>query len=202
MRLGKATVFGLVLGGMTIGLAAPAMADDGDAVVQPSQARPGEQVTVVGKKCQVDGEAGSLAFVGGAVPLNGAEEVDGRSGLATIKEDTFPGDYTVQVRCGGHKSVGYLKVLEAKTAPNKTAPNKTAPNKTAPKTPLPTPSGTARPTPMGSAHPTPTGGAKTGFGGGSENGDLVLLAGGGLLVLGAVGAGGAAVRRRRSDADA
>ncbi|MFB4305887.1 hypothetical protein [Actinomadura sp. GTD37] len=187
MRLGKATVFGLVLGGMTIGLAAPAMADDGDVVVQPSQARPGQQVTVVGKKCQVDGEAGSLAFVGGAVPLNGAEEVDGRAGLATVKPDTVPGDYTVQVRCGTHRSVGYLKVLDAKTAP---------------KTSQPAPGGTARPTPMGSTHPTPSGGAKTGFGGASGHGGLVVLAGGALMLVGAVGTAGAAHRRRRSDTDA
>lgn len=189
MRLGKATVFGLALGAVTIGMAAPAMADDGDVVVQPSQARPGEQITVVGKKCQVDGEAGSLAFTGGAVPLNGAEEVDGRAGLATVKPGTFPGDYTVQVRCGAHKSVGYLKVLDAKTTPNKT--------------PQPTPSGTAHPTPLGTAHPTPAGGPETGFGGGSGGGNLVVLAGGGLLLLGAVRAGSAAVRRnRRSDTDA
>ncbi|NKZ05761.1 hypothetical protein [Actinomadura latina] len=189
MRLGKATVLGLVLGGLTIGLAAPAMADGGDVVVQPSQARPGEQITVVGKKCQVDGEAGSLAFVGGAVPLNGAEEVDGRAGLATVKPDTVPGDYTVQVRCGTHRSIGYLKVLDAKTPPKTSQPT---PSGTA----HPTPSGTAHPTPMGSGHPIPSGGAKTGFGGGSDGANLVLLAGGGVLVLGAVGAGGMAVRRR------
>jgi hypothetical protein len=186
MRLGKATVFGLVLGGMTLGLAAPALADGGDVVLQPGQARPGDKITVVGKKCAVDGEAGSLAFVGGTVPLNGAEEVDGRAGLATIKPDAHPGDYTVQVRCGAHRSVGTLRVLEAKTPP---------------KTHQPTPGGTAHPTPMGSAHPTPSGGAKTGFGGGSGGANLVLLAGGGVLMLGAVGAGGMAARRR-NDSDA
>ncbi|TMR34423.1 hypothetical protein [Actinomadura geliboluensis] len=173
MRLGKATVLGLVVGAVTIGLAAPAMAEGGDVLVQPSQARPGGQVTVVGKKCQVDGEAGSLAFVGGAVPLNGAEEVDGRAGLATIKTDTVPGEYTVQVRCGGHRSVGYLTVVKAG----------------------------AKPTPMGSTHPTPTGGAKTGFGGGAGGTSAAPLAAGGVLLLGAFGVGAAAVRRR-SGADA
>ncbi|MER7543710.1 hypothetical protein ABTW95_11985 [Spirillospora sp. NPDC127506] len=177
MRLGKAAVLGLVFGGMTLGLAAPAMAEGGDVVVQPSQARPGDKVTVVGKKCQVDGEAGSLAFVGGAVPLNGAEEVDGRAGLATVKPDASPGDYTVQVRCGTHRSVGYLKVLGGTTH-------------------QPTPTGTSHPTPLGSAQPTPSGGAKTGFGGGSDGANLVLLAGGGVLMLGAVGAGAMAARRR------
>ncbi|MFA1543209.1 hypothetical protein [Actinomadura monticuli] len=186
MRLGKATVLGLVLGTMTIGLAAPAMADDGDVVLQPSQARPGQQITVVGKKCQVDGEAGSLAFVGGAVPLNGAEEVDGRAGLATVKPDTVPGEYTVQVRCGAHRSVGLLKVLDAKTTSRPT-PGSTA---------HPTPSSTAHSKPMGSAHPTPAGGAKTGFGGGAGGTSTALLAGGGVLLLGAFGAGTAAVRRR------
>ncbi|WP_067795608.1 hypothetical protein [Actinomadura formosensis] len=187
MRLGKASVFGLVIGTMTIGLAAtPAMADPGDVVVKPGQARPGEQVTVVGKKCEVDGETGSLAFVGGAVPLNGSEEVEGRAGLATIKQDTFPGDYTVLVRCGAHKSVGTIHVLEAKT------PSKTQ---------QPTPGGSAQPTPMGSARPTPSGGPKTGVGGGAGGADTALLAGGGVLLLGAFGAGAVAVRRR-SDADA
>lgn len=185
MRLGKAAVFGLVLGGMTFGLAAPALAEGGDVVVQPGQARPGDKITVVGKKCAVDGEAGSLAFVGGAVPLNGAEEVDGRAGLATIKPDTSPGDYTVQVRCGTHRSIGYLKVLDAKTPPKTHQP-----------TPRQTPAGSARPTPLGSAHPTPSGGPKTGFGGGSGGANLVLLAGGGVLMAGAVGAGGLAARRR------
>lgn len=191
MRLGKASVFGLVIGTMTIGLAAtPAMADPGDVIVKPGQARPGEQVTVVGKKCEVDGETGSLAFVGGAVPLNGSEEVEGRAGLATIKQDTFPGDYTVLVRCGTHKSVGTIHVLEAKT-----------PSKTQQPTQQPTPGGSAQPTPMGSAHPTPSGGPKTGFGGGAGGADTALLAGGGVLLLGAFGAGAVAVRRR-GDADA
>lgn len=200
MRLGKAAVLGLVAGGMTFGLAAPAMAEGGDVVVRPGQARPGDKITVVGEKCAVDGEAGSLAFVGGAVPLNGAEEVDGRAGLATVKPDTSPGDYTVQVRCGTHRSIGYLKVMGVKTTPNKTAPNKTAPNGTAPKTHpstlRQTPAGTARPTPLGSAHPTPSGGPKTGFGGGSGGANLVLLAGGGVLMAGAIGAGTLATRRR------
>ncbi len=57
MRRGKAAVFGLVLGGMTLGLAAPAMADGGDVLLQPGQAHPGDKITVVGKKCDVDGEA-------------------------------------------------------------------------------------------------------------------------------------------------
>ncbi|CNF45754.1 Uncharacterised protein [Mycobacterium tuberculosis] len=189
MRLGKAAVLGLVAGGMTLGLAAPAMAD-GDVLVQPGQARPGDKITVVGKKCAVDGEAGSLAFVGGAVPLNGAEEVDGRAGLATVKPDAHPGDYTVQVRCGAHRSIGYLRVLDAKTPPKTHQPTSQRP------TPRQTPAGTAHPTPLGSAHPTPSGGAKTGFGGGSGGANLVLLAGGGVLVAGAVGAGGLAARRR------
>jgi hypothetical protein len=117
MRLGKATVFGLVVGTMTIGLAVPAMADPGEVLVQPGTARPGDKITVVGKKCSVDGTAGSLAFVGGAVPLNGAEEVDGRAGLATIKKDTVPGTYTVLVRCGAHRSTGQVEVVDAKAHP-------------------------------------------------------------------------------------
>lgn len=165
MRLGKATVLGLVTGAVTVGLAAPAMAEGGDVVLQPSQARPGGQVTVVGKQCTVDGEAGSLAFVGGAVPLNGAEEVDGRAGLATIKPDTVPGEYTVQVRCGAHKSVGLLTVVKAGTKP------------------------------MSTTHPTPSGGAKTGFGGGAGGTGAAPLAAGGVLLLGAFGLGAAAVRR-------
>ncbi|TYK52658.1 hypothetical protein [Actinomadura decatromicini] len=177
MRFGKATVFGLVVGAMTVGLAAPAMADTGDVVVQPKQARPGDKVTVVGKKCVTDGEAGSLAFVGGAVPLNGAEEVDGRSGLATIKTDTVPGTYTVQVRCGGHRSVGEVVVLERK-APPKTQQPTTPP---------------IHPT----AKATPQGGPATGFGGGSGgSGGTALLAGGGVLLLGGFGLGALAVRRR------
>ncbi|WP_141580929.1 hypothetical protein [Actinomadura sp. WMMA1423] len=164
MRLGKATFLGLVIGAATLGLAAPAMADTGDVVVQPAQARPGEQVTVVGKKCEVDGTAGSLAFVGGAVPLNGAEEVDGRSGLATIKKDTFPGTYTVLVRCGGFKGVGEVHVVDGKARPM--------------------------------AKSTPTGGAATGLGGGTGGADTALLAGGGVLLLGGIGAGAIAVRRR------
>ncbi|MGI5206749.1 hypothetical protein ACQEU6_34890 [Spirillospora sp. CA-108201] len=80
-------------------------------------ARPGDQVTVVGKKCQVDGTAGSLAFDGGAVPLNGAEEVDGRAGLATIKKDTFVGTYTVLVRCGAFRGVGEVHVVDGKARP-------------------------------------------------------------------------------------
>ncbi|TDB87222.1 hypothetical protein E1264_15305 [Actinomadura sp. KC216] len=165
MRLGKAAVFGLVVGAMTVGLAAPAMADPGDVVVQPKQARPGDKITVVGKKCAVDGTAGSLAFVGGAVPLNGAEEVDGRAGLATIKNDTFPGTYTILVRCGGHRSVGEIVVVDGKARPK-------------------------------AATPTPQGGAGTGFGGGAGGADTVLLAGGGVLLLGGLGIGAMAVRRR------
>ncbi|SFN78899.1 hypothetical protein K8Z49_21510 [Actinomadura madurae] len=117
MRLGKAAVFGLVFGTMTIGLAAPAMADPGDVLVQPGQAHPGGKVTVVGKKCATDGTAGSLAFVGGAVPLNGAEEVDGRAGLATVKDDTVPGTYTVLVRCGAHRSTGQIEIVDGKAHP-------------------------------------------------------------------------------------
>ncbi|MFI0408078.1 hypothetical protein [Actinomadura sp. 3N508] len=164
MRLGKATVFGLVVGAMTVGLAAPAMADPGDVVVQPKQARPGDQITVVGKKCTTDGTAGSLAFVGGAVVLNGAEEVDGRAGLASIKNDTFPGTYTILVRCGGHKSVGEIVVVDGKARPKST--------------------------------PTPAGGAGTGIGGGAGGADTALLAGGGVLLLGGIGIGAMAVRRR------
>ncbi|TMR04156.1 hypothetical protein ETD83_09165 [Actinomadura soli] len=164
MRLGKAAVFGLVVGGMTVGLAAPAMADPGDVVVQPKQARPGDKITVVGKKCTTDGTAGSLAFVGGAVPLNGAEEVDGRAGLATIKKDTFPGTYTILVRCGAHKSTGEIVVVDGKAHPKTTS--------------------------------TPRGGAGTGFGGGAGGSDAALLAGGGVLLLGGLGIGAMAVRRR------
>lgn len=173
MRLGKAAVFSIVVGTVTIGFAAPAMADPGDVYVKPGQVRPGDKVTVVGKKCQVDGEAGSLAFVGGAVPLNGAEEVEGRAGLATIKKDTFPGTYTVQVRCGGYKAIGQVIVVDGKTQPN-----------------------TGRTYPKTQSTPTPTGGAKTGFGGGAGGTNTALLAGGGVLLLGAAGVGTVAVRRR------
>ncbi|GAA4374725.1 hypothetical protein GCM10023088_31000 [Actinomadura verrucosospora] len=164
MRLGKAAVLGLVIGTATLGAAAPAMADPGDVVVKPAQARPGEQVTVVGKKCEVDGTAGSLAFVGGAVPLNGAEEVDGRAGLATIKKDTFAGTYTVLVRCGAYKGTGEVHVVDGKARPM--------------------------------SQPTPTGGPATGFGGGTGGADTALLAGGGVLLLGGIGVGAIAVRRR------
>ncbi|MFI0482541.1 hypothetical protein [Actinomadura sp. 9N215] len=164
MRLGKTAAFGLVFGAITVGLAAPAMADPGDVVVQPKQARPGDKITVVGKKCTADGTAGSLAFVGGAVPLNGAEEVDGRAGLATIKKDTFPGTYTVLVRCGAHKSTGEIIVVDGKAHPKTTS--------------------------------NPKGGAGTGFGGGAGGADAALLAGGGVLLLGGLGIGAMAVRRR------
>ncbi|XVQ07093.1 hypothetical protein ACQP1W_31200 [Spirillospora sp. CA-255316] len=100
---------------MTIGLAAPAMAETGDVVVKPGQARPGDKVTVSSTKCQTNGTAGSLAFVGGAVPLDGAEEVDGRAGLATVKKDTTPGTYTVLVRCGAFKATGQIVVVDGKT---------------------------------------------------------------------------------------
>ena len=168
MRLGKATVLGLVVGAATFGMAAPAMADPGDVIVKPAQARPGDKVTVVGKKCQVDGEAGSLAFVGGAVPLNGSEEVDGRAGLATIKKDTFPGTYTVLVRCGAYRATGEVRVVDGKARP------------------------------MG--QPTPTGGAATGLGGATGGSNTALLAGGGVLLLGGIGAGAIAVRRRNGAA--
>lgn len=164
MRHGKAAVLGLVVGAGTLGMAAPAMADPGDVIVKPAQVRPGETVTVVGKKCQVDGTAGSLAFVGGAVPLNGAEEVDGRAGLATVKKDTFAGTYTVLVRCGAYKGTGEVHVVDGKARPM--------------------------------AQPTPTGGPATGVGGGAGGGNTVLLAGGGVLVLGGIGAGAITVRRR------
>lgn len=164
MGLGKAVAFGIVAGAVTIGLAAPAMADTGDVIVKPGKARAGDKVTVVGKKCQVEGTAGSLAFEGGAIPLNGAEEVDGRAGLATIKKDTVPGTYTVLVRCGGSRSVGQFDVVAGGAAPQ--------------------------------TQPAPKGGAKTGLGGGTGGADIVLLAGGGVLVLAAVGVGALAVRRR------
>ncbi|MEU8306823.1 hypothetical protein AB0C84_25025 [Actinomadura sp. NPDC048955] len=164
MRHGKAAVLGLVVGAGTLGMAAPAMADPGDVIVKPAQARPGETVTVVGKKCQVDGTAGSLAFVGGAVPLNGAEEVDGRAGIATVKKDTFAGTYTVLVRCGAYKGTGEVHVVDGKARPM--------------------------------ARPTPTGGPATGVGGGAGGGNTVLLAGGGVLVLGGIGAGAITIRRR------
>lgn len=167
MRLGKAAALGIVAGAMTIGFAAPAMADAGDVIVKPGQARPGDKVTVVGKKCQVDGTAGSLAFVGGSVPLNGAEEVDGRAGLATIKKDTHAGTYTVLVRCGTYKWTGHIVVVDGKTAPKTHAPS---------------------------------GAAKTGFGGGAGGANTALLAGGGILMLGAIGAGTMAVRRRNGAA--
>ncbi|MFC5747467.1 hypothetical protein [Actinomadura rugatobispora] len=114
MRLGKAAVFGVVTGTMTIGLAAPAMAETGDVVVKPGKARPGDKVTVSSTKCDRDGTAGSLAFENGSVPLDGAEEVDGRAGLATIKSDTTPGTYTVLVRCGKFRAVGQFDVVEGK----------------------------------------------------------------------------------------
>jgi hypothetical protein len=117
MRLGKAAVLGVVAGAVTIGLATPAMAETGDVIVRPGSVRPGDKVTVVGKKCQVDGTAGSLAFQGGAVPLNGAEEVDGRAGLATVDKGASPGTYTVLVRCGGAKWTGTYDVVDAKAAP-------------------------------------------------------------------------------------
>jgi hypothetical protein len=117
MRLGKAAVFGIVAGTITIGFATPAMADTGEVIVKPGHVRPGDKVTVVGKKCEVHGKAGSLAFQNGSTPLNGAEEVDGRAGLATVKADTVPGTYTVQVICGAHKSVGQFVVVDAKAAP-------------------------------------------------------------------------------------
>ncbi|HEY7489428.1 MAG TPA: hypothetical protein VH912_33630 [Streptosporangiaceae bacterium] len=167
MRLGKAAVFGIVTGAMTIGLAAPAMADTGFVIVKPGQARPGDQVTVVGKACRGDGTAESPAFEGGSVPLNGAEEVEGRAGLATIKKDTVPGTYTVLVRCGGRPvqvTTGQVVVVAGNAGPK--------------------------------THAAPSGGAKTGFGGGAGGADTALLAGGGVLLLGAVGVGAVAARRR------
>ncbi|MEU4828363.1 hypothetical protein AB0H37_41470, partial [Actinomadura sp. NPDC023710] len=117
---------------------------------------------------QVDGTAGSLAFVGGAVPLNGAEEVDGRAGLATVKKGTVPGTYTVLVRCGTFRGIGEVHIVDGKTRPM--------------------------------AQPTPTGGPATGVGGGTGGGDTALLPGGGVLLLGGIGAGAIAVRRRNGTA--
>lgn len=117
MRLGKTAVLSIAVGTMTIVFAAPAMADAGDVVVKPGQARPGDKITVVGKKCAVDGKAGSLAFEGGAVPLDGAEEVDGRAGLATIGKAISPGTYTVLVTCGGFRGTGLIVVVDGKTVP-------------------------------------------------------------------------------------
>ncbi|WP_433332328.1 hypothetical protein [Spirillospora sp. CA-294931] len=190
-----AAAFGVVAGTMTIGLAAPAMASaTTDVVVQPGEVRPGEKVTVVGKKCHTDGTAGSLAFVGGAVPLNGAEEVEGRAGLATIKKDTYPGTYTVLVRCGGYKSVGHVVVVAEKGKPD---PNT---HGTPPKHGTPSHHGSPSTHGTPKLHATPTGGAKTGFGGGAGDSSTALLAGGGVLLLGALGVGTLAVRRREDGA--
>ncbi|MFD0537898.1 hypothetical protein ACFQY7_33325 [Actinomadura luteofluorescens] len=104
MRHGKAAVLGLVVGAGTLGMAAPAMADPGDVIVKPAQARPGETVTVVGKKCQVDGTAGSLAFVGGAVPLNGAEEVD--AGPVSRPSRRTPSPAPTRCWCGAARTRG------------------------------------------------------------------------------------------------
>lgn len=114
MRFKNAAVFGLAAGTLTAGLAAgfaaPATAATASVIVTPGQARPGQQITLQVTECQTDGVATSDAFSGNAT-LDGAEEVEGRAGLATIGTHTAPGTYQILVHCGDINAVGRVVVL-------------------------------------------------------------------------------------------
>jgi len=119
MRARKTTMLALTAGALTAGLAAgvaaPATATT-SVLVKPGKARPGQNVTLQVPECETDGFATSDAFAGSAA-LDGAEEVEGRAGLATIGAHTPPGTYQILAHCGDVNAVGQIVVLPG-TAPS------------------------------------------------------------------------------------
>src|ERR1700754_256082 len=168
MRMRNTAVLGIVIGGVTIGFAAPAMAT-GTVGVTPGQGQRGEKVTVLVRECTEDGSVAKSSAFAADVTLNVEGEREGVAGLATIGSHATFGTHQVHVHCAGAEYVGRVTVSGGKghDAGHDAGNGHNAGNGQ----------------PAGKAHPVPKGGAETGLGGGGEN--LPLVGAGSALLLGA-----------------
>ena len=110
MRIGNAAVLSTVIGAVTIGMAAPAMAA-GTLAVTPGQVHRGQKTTVHVKACTKEGSVAKSSAFAADIALNTEGEVEGVVGLATIASQAKFGVHPVHVDCAGVDYVGQVTVL-------------------------------------------------------------------------------------------
>lgn len=108
MRLRYAVALGGVVGAVSLGLAAPAMAANtapGDVTVTPAKAHRGDGIHIVVPPCDTNGSiAYSTAFAQVSLHQGAPNGPPGVRGEATIKPQAGFGPHKIVVKCGGATS--------------------------------------------------------------------------------------------------